>query len=833
MTKSRYFCTASALAAILAFGAAGQALAQAAPAASTDQAAPHTIDELTVTAQKREQNLQDVPIVVTSVNAQQLQDAGIKDIKDLTIVAPGLTVTTTSSAAITSARIRGVGTVGDNVGLESSVGVVIDGVYRPRNGVAFGDLGDLQRIEVLKGPQGTLFGKNTSAGVINIITKRPEFTFGANGELSVSNYGGYGAAASVTGPIMGDKIAGRLFVADRQRDGFYKRVSGDTNDQNFYTIRGQLLVRPNDDLDINIAADYTNRRERCCGAVQILNAAGPTAVLNSIVPGAIANPPDPKAFRDYGTIDDKKRVEDKGISASIDYQMGDITLTSITAVRDWEQKGGGDTEWTAVDVLRTPGLGAANPAFTRFKQFSQEFRAAGQTERLHWLVGAFFTNEKLTQHTRLAYGSQFEQYANGLFGGALSPVFTGRPLGTTFVTDQGQNDTYKQEEKGAAVFTNNSFNITDKLELTLGARYTWEKKDLDTTWNNTDGAVGCATALARAQAAGGPIPASGALVRAGGLVGLGPYSLLCGTFQNPRFSALGKNFQSLKEDKATGTVKLAYRFNPELLSYVSYARGYKAGGFNLDRIAQPTQTVAGVAAAPVLDTRFAPETVNSYEVGVKNTLLDRTLLLNATVFYQEYNQFQLNAFNGLVFNVTSVPKVISKGIDTDFLWFTPIRGLTLNGGVTYAETYYPRSTRSVLGTPPVTGIPAGSAAGNLRLPGSRLSLAPLWSISAASTYEHELGSNLVGRFAVNAKYVSSYNTGSNLDPVKNQKGFTLVNARVGVGPQDKRWQVEAWAQNLFDKYYYQVAFDAVAQTGSYDAFLGLPRTYGLTLRLQY
>jgi len=221
----------------------------------------------------------------------------------------------------------------------------------------------------------------------------------------------------------------------------------------------------------------------------------------------------------------------------------------------------------------------------------------------------------------------------------------------------------------------------------------------------------------------------------------------------------------------------------------------------------------------VLDTRFAPETVDSYELGVKNTLLSRTLLLNATLFYQDYKNFQLNAFNGLVFTVTSVPKVISKGIDVDFLWYAPmIEGLTINGGVTYAETYYKRST------PPALG-------GNL--PGSRLSLAPIWSGSLGILYERPITEGLRGKVAVNAKSVSSYNTGSDLNPVKNQPGFTLVNARIGVTSEDRRWALEAWAQNLFDDTYYQVAFDAPAQPGTFDAFLGQSRTYGVTLRFAY
>jgi outer membrane receptor protein involved in Fe transport len=300
---------------------------------------------------------------------------------------------------------------------------------------------------------------------------------------------------------------------------------------------------------------------------------------------------------------------------------------------------------------------------------------------------------------------------------------------------------------------------------------------------------------------------------------LGPaYGALCNTAFNPRFSQIRNNAQSRDEEKFTGTVKGAYRFNEQVLAYASFARGYKAGGFNLDRIAPGVQTVRGQATEPVLNTSFAPETVDSYEIGVKNTLLDRSLLLNATLFYQDYKNFQLNAFNGLVFTVTSVPEVVSKGADVDFLWFTPIDGLTVNGGVTYAETTYARSTPVALGA---------------RLPGSRLSLAPLWSGSIAVSYERNITDDLIGKIALNSKTVSSYNTGSDLAPVKNQPGFTLVNARVGIGSNDKRWMLEAWAQNLTDDTYYQVAFDAPFQAGSFNAFLGQPRTYGLTLRVTY
>src|SRR5579859_4936359 len=277
----RFFASGTALVIALHTSSAfAQVTASAAPAPqrpaseSSSAAAPTSVDEIIVTAQKRSQNLQDVPIVVTTVSHQLLQDSGVRDIKDLTLLTPGLLVTSTTSEASTTARIRGIGTVGDNAGLESSVGAVIDGVYRPRNGVSFGDLGNVDRIEVLKGPQGTLFGKSATAGVINILTAAPKYKFGANAEFEAGNYGDVGGSAEITGPIVSDKLAASLYFADRRRDGFFDVNTGpgprtsqhDTN-RHFYTIRGQLRFDPTDNFKIRVIGDYSRRKEECCIAV--------------------------------------------------------------------------------------------------------------------------------------------------------------------------------------------------------------------------------------------------------------------------------------------------------------------------------------------------------------------------------------------------------------------------------------------------------------------------------------------------------------------------------------------------------------------------------------
>ena len=836
---------ASASAVVLSALIGGVAYAQ-------DDSQP-TVDGIIVTATKREQSLQDVPVVVTALSGQLMQDAGVKDIKDLQVLTPGLTVTSTSNETITTARIRGVGTVGDNPGLESSVGVVIDGVYRPRNGVSFGDLGELQRVEVLKGPQGTLFGKNTSAGVINIITKEPEFQFGANGEVTAGNYGAIGASASVTGPIFSDKVAGRLFVAKRERDGYLDvrtgagpRTDNEDVDQNFWTVRGQLLIAPTDDLTIKLIADYTKRDENCCLGTQLAvgqAANSRAAFVNQVRPDSIATTNTPFDRVAYANRSTKQAIEDRGISAEVNWDIGDFAkLTSITAVRKWRAETGQDSDFTAADIAYRPDDGSN---FVEFKQFSQELRLAGSSGPLDWLIGAFYANEDLNSRSVLNYGSDYYAYFDQrVLGGA--PAALGLLPGTIHQAGNGSDDRYAQKDKSFALFTDNTWAMTDKLSLTLGLRYSYDKKDLTTTYSTTGASCDQAEAgfaplvgaftpgfLAQVQAANPGLPPAQALAQAQALARTQATKVvggLCLNNSNNDFDALGTYTQSNKEEEVTGTAKLAYKITPDAMAYASYSRGYKSGGFNLDRSQKIVVTPTGPDFTANPDTSFAGEFADSYEAGVKTKWFNNSLLLNATLFYQKYTDFQLNTFVGTAFIVETIPEVVSKGVDADFVWFTPVQGLSLQGGVTYAETQYGNFSASDLTDPT-------RFSSLFRLPGAQLSFAPRWSSSVAVSYDRDIGSALKFRGNVSTKWTSKYNTGSDLHPSKEQEAFALVNARVGIGAQDDRWAVELWANNLFDKEYLQVGFNGPFQVDEandsisvYNAFLGAPRTYGVTLR---
>ena len=792
--------------------------------------------EIIVTAQKRAQNIQDVPISVIVLSAQQLKDGGVTDIKNLQALTPGLTVTSTTSENVTTARIRGIGTVGDNPGLESSVGVVIDGVYRPRNGVGFGNLGEIEQIEILEGPQGELFGKNNDAGVISIVTQRPSRNFAVTAEATGGNYNDREINASVTGPL-GDLSAARFYAGYQKRDGFLNVNTGvgpnsddKTNDRNLYTMRGQLLLTPGDAVNFLLIGDYSKRNESCCGAVQ--TADGPFAgIIGALtaVPAlggrngaiGIAVPPLSGTSRQaYSNAPITQQVRDMGISGELNWNLGAAKLTSITAWRDNTIVAANDVDYSGLDIIQEP---ANNGNKTDFKQVSEELRLAGRSGPLDWLVGGFFANESLGSSTAIYAGNAFDLYVGGVASASVGanppnffeiPGFTGSLPGGTFLPGvSGEQDFYHQTSRSYAFFTNETYNIMQGLDLTAGLRYTSEKKTANSNYVDPDGGSGCGRLLRSAATLLNPLSPESQF-----LFGYG-----CSTIFNPFFAGQSTR-QSLSEGNVSGTVKLSYRFTEDVMAYASWANGYKAGGFNLARVTAPTGPEGPLT--PNLNTAFPRETVQSYEIGIKSSLIDKTLRLNASVFDQQYTNFQLNTYTGVQFVVSTIRKLESKGAEFDVSWAAPLTGLRLSGGVTYAFTSITQFGDSL-------PLFAPNLATSLPRLNDRLSFAPLWSGVAAASYTVPISASLEFRASVSEKYRSSYNTGSDLDPRKLQGAYGLVNARLGLGSPDGKWTVEAWGANLADKYYYQVAFDAPFQYNQIDAFVGDPRTFGITVRTKF
>jgi outer membrane receptor protein involved in Fe transport len=895
----------------------------AAPAFAQDAPADETVDDsdntpIIVTAQGRSQLLSDVPVAISAVNAETLQNSGANDIRQLNQVAPSLLVSSTGSEANGSARIRGIGTVGDNPGLESSVPVFIDGVYRSRSGIGLNELGEIDRVEVQRGPQGTLGGRNSSAGLISIYSKKPEFDFGANGEITYGNYDFLRFTGSVTGPIS-ETIAARLDGVYVQRDGFYRDTTNDTdvNDRDRYFLRGQILFEPTDALSIRLIADYTYRDEKCCAATYVDNSVNPFI-------GNLNNPSTPLAplqtngnniinvLRDLGqplsafnqgygraiSVSPGRsfagQTKDYGFSGQIDYDFGGATLTSITAYREYRSGQASDTDYGAVDILYR---GESDDAYRQFHTFTQELRLQGEAfdGTLDWLVGGFYANEKLTVRDNLRFGSQYGRFATcriisggGLAGlysptsplcvapgvgpatiaGASGPI-SGADIVAAFtaldgLNDRGTtNDRYFQDGTNWALFTHNIIHITDRLDLTLGLRYTNDEKKFDATFGNDNTVCTTVQGLVLDDATN-PLTTATARALAGALIGLG-----CQGNSTAELNGVSIN-DKRSEDEWTGTAILSYKPIDDLLVYASFARGYKAGGFNLDRSAlkSPIVPFGGQAGAQALvgNLQFDPELVDSYEVGAKYSTGPFSLSLSA--FRSDFSNFQLNTFNGTVFLVATVNGcdnlVGGSGADSDLSNATgtcanddvtygvrtqgfeleaqlaPSRDFRVAAGLTYARTKY-RS--DLIGNK--NGTPLDQA---LRvLPGQNLSNAPELVATGSVTWTPDIGSSgLSGLVYIDGRLTSDYNTGSDLFPQKAQDGYALFNARLGVRGPDEKWGVELWAQNIFNKNYAQVAFNSPFQAGTTSApfvdpqypggrqifsqFLAEPRTYGVTLR---
>jgi outer membrane receptor protein involved in Fe transport len=893
-----------------ALGASLVLVATAAPALAQDTSSEEAVDEaeIIVTATRRSEALSDVPIAVSAVSGETLAKSGASDVRQLTQVAPSLLVSGATSEVNFTARIRGIGTVGENAGLESSVGLFIDGVYRSRTGVGLSELGEIERVEVLRGPQGTLFGRNSTAGLINIVTKGPSLSDGFSGNFS-GTYGNYNYArldGAVNLPL-GDTAAARIDAVWQQRDGFIENVTPgepDINDRNRWLVRGQVAWEPSDDIKLRLIADYSERKENCCGGV-LLNPVRnlsrdvnglPVASANTLLPllqAFGANFPVPPAGESFVRaqsttpgVDYRSDSKDWGVSGELTWDLGGATLTAITAYRDYLNEQGQDADFQAMDILRRSDLDR------HFQLFTQELRLQGEAldGRLDWLVGGYFASETLNVDDDLVYGADYERYANCLAATALSaanvnpasatcsnlpatswPGFQGIATLTSSARLNGtgnNSSSFRQKSTNYAVFTHNTFDIVeDKLKLTLGARYTHEKKELSSRASFTN--TLCPAILNT------PFQSLASLA-----------CVINGTAPSFAAGAPGTEFS---EGQWTGTAVLSYKPDDRLMVYASASKGYKAGGFNLDfsaldrpcsttggsaaqnaactaLLARPAQT-PGNARPEASDLQFGSEKVDAFEVGFKwdGPGID----VNFAAFYQRYSNYQLNTFNGVNFEVTNIqackdslngadkdgsaatgaclpdrlkPGVTSKGFELE-TFLRPARYLTVNAGLTYVDTQYANDLVGTAGRPlsPVL----------FQLPGEPVSNAPKYVVTAGVSWTPPIGdSGMTALFYLDTRLQSDTNTGSDLDLEKVQDGFVTVNGRIGIYGEDRKWGVEFWAQNLLNKKYYMIGADIPLQGGGtfravaspaatglsgtanqlFVGFPGEPRTFGVTLR---
>ncbi|MBL8551462.1 MAG: TonB-dependent receptor [Hyphomonadaceae bacterium] len=867
---------------ILASGASLAALgAHAAYAQEVQQQQAAVSDEIVVTATGRQAAVQDVPLAVTAISGETLQNAGFENLLDLQQLAPAFRIETgQSTTSGTIARIRGIGTGGDNPGFESAVGVFIDGVYRSRAGIAISDLPEVERIEVLRGPQGTLFGRNTSAGAISIVTQAPDYynsmwMEGTFGDLNTTN-----AKAGVNLPIVTDVLTTRFDASIRKRDGYVNGLNGgdalDINDQNRWSARGQALwdITPNASLRIIVDGGETD--ENCCGVTPLLY--GPAQTANASVVGAAATPPG--RVGNLNTLLEARNmtvspgrsysesVKEWGASGQLDWDFGNVNLTSITAYRDWDSLRSQDVDFNFIDIAYRDGLSIA------FETFTQEVRLQGQAGPVDWLVGAFYGDEKLNQRDVIRFGAHANFFAQAVaignttslvpggcayynFGGGQPSLFqclnqalipgadaqstaARNAMALAIATAPGanggylipnangggqQSDRWQVQTESMSLFTHNEISLTEQLILTLGVRYNSETKDIGANLTSTGTSCESLRAIATATQAvygpGGIVAATQQNVPGGATL----MNIAC----NPAVNSIanGAYTGDREENEWSGTASLAYHVNEDLMVYGGYSRGYKAGGFNVDRSGFGGLTPATLSNAnlTMAGLDFEPEFVDAYELGFKSTLIGGSTNLNLSIFYEEISDYQSNNFNGFNFITANVPKLISKGVELDLLT-RPHDWVTLQGGVVYNDAYYDST---------VVFNPLSPAA-NTIFAGDPLTFAPEWTVTSAATFEVPVSESLKALFYVDGRYNSEYRTQTlNREPsgATDQDGFALFNMRAGIGNIDDHWAIEVWGRNITDEFYYVGAFQPPLQDGTYVVYPSEPRTWGVTLRARF
>jgi outer membrane receptor protein involved in Fe transport len=827
------------------------------------------LEEVTVYAQKREQSILEVPVSVASYGSEALNRAQIRDLTELSQVAPSVVFNSSTGATQSILTIRGIGTAGQNSGLEQSVGVFIDNVYRGRPGAALGDFVDLESIEVLRGPQGTLFGRNTSAGVISVRSKAPEQEFGGDISVGIGDFGYQQVRGSVTGPIT-DNLAWRLAGTWQERDGYIDDTfSGEQwNDRDRYTVRGQMLWDINETTSLRLIADYTETDERCCVPVQIFDASSALLLIGSpgglgalsplfanfnigiplqngtpgtTVPqevtfeGQFLNPDDYEGTRTSAAGADDS-FEDGGVSAELNTALSDnVDMTLIGAYRFFETNPFGDIDMRTADIWRG-GRGQD------IDEISLEVRFSGTQGKADWTVGAFYFDQDIKATGNFEWGQHGAAYlsqvglarlltdpevvgagatAADILGSGLVDIGNAAPGGaanplnwspTAALAGTGAQENIDYNSKSYALFGQVTFNLTDRLSWTIGGRYTDEEKEASYITTSDDFF-------------------SQRDLRAASLSGNdGLFWALRPIQVHIPSNAASDTFE---DDDLSLATNLNYELSDAVSVFARFAQGYKAGGLNLNgtigqQPGNPTPTLA--------NNEFDSETSDSFELGMKSFLLDRTLQLNATLFYQETQDFQTNSFDGVTFTLRNAGEIRGTGLELDYVWM-PTDNWTVSGGVVWQDIEYEDFTNasSTIAQQEAAGLRARALGivPDQDLTGETPNFVSDVTWSGSLAYRRPLADGLALSAATSWRYRSSFNTAQDNEILAEQDDFWTLNATIGIGADDDRWKLELWGKNLTDETVLNIGFDTPAQTGSFSGFIEPPRMLGGTVSYNF
>jgi len=825
-----------------------------------------------VTATRRAQDVQDIPLAVTAISPQQLEAQRVVNIQQISALAPSFTA---SQAQLASGsvvlRVRGIGTTSNNIGFESAVGIFIDGAYQSRPGVALSEFVDVERVEVLRGPQGTLFGRNTSAGALNITNVRPDVTeFGGFVNAEYGNFDELSLQGAVNVPIIQDTLAMRVTGAYRKRDGFLDVVDrngntiGDTNDVDQWLVRGQIGWDTDSGLRGRIIADYSKSQSSCCGAIELYQSPAVTDGDYASVglganggngqPSVSTNPRDQGAFEralDNRVVSANRvpvaDIDNYGVTGELEFPVSDSAdLIFIGSWRRYDSFERYDTDFVGLDLFNVDALDL------RIDTWTAELRLQGETfgGKLNYMVGGFYSDEQIDQSVNFALGSEFEENLGALLGGNFGPnplqLLHSLTPGVTPVDPAGTSTTnrFQQDAKSYAIFTHNSLEIADGLELTLGARYSWEEKSGGFTQTATNNAV-CPATLASL----GTIPAilppgtPAEVVQAttNAFFGIGCFGFTApADLPQAAVLPLVRTFQSdFDDEELIYTVKLAYEFSPAVNAYASFTHGYKAGGINLD-------TTAAVAGA---DPTFLSEEVDAFELGLKTRLMDDAVTLNVAAFYEEFSNFQVLEFTGTAFATFNVPVAESRGVEIEGL-IRPSDELTFNLGATFLEASYPADCAGnqtsvqvvalcgfdLTNAPQIIALLGGMwekpindsteffISGQVRLESDQRTSTQALILPGAA--EIAAAGSLQGAIDVAPPIIADI-----------QDGKAFVNLRGGLRFGNGAYAIEGWVTNLTNEVVRGVTFNTTLRGSgagnSRSAFTLPPRQYGVTLRAQF
>lgn len=819
---------------------------------NTPQASDAADDNvIIVTATKREQTLEEVPISVSVTTAESIERSQVRDLIDLQTLVPSLKVGQLQTSANTNFIIRGFGNGANNAGIEPSVGVFIDGVYRSRSAAQIGDLANIQRVEVLRGPQSTLFGKNASAGIISIVTKAPQYEFGGGAELSYGNYNAIVARANVTGPVA-DNVAVSLEGNYNKRDGYINVVNlgTDSNNRNRWGVRGQMLIEPSEALKIRLIADYDKLDEECCGVINAVN--GITgAVITGI--GGKLNPNKPFSHDVYQNFDSANKIKNYGVSGQADLELSDtLSLTSITAYRGVDSFTNNDIDFTSADLIRK------NTADTAIKTFTQELRLASNFDGpINFLLGGYYFNEKIDIANDLEYGSQFRAYADTLVrtlsSNALSyPTLEGafgqsegnaaKYVGQFGAAGQGMEETFSLKNTAWSIFGTVDFELTDRLTLTGGFNYTNDKKRISGNIVSTDVFSGVNFDAPAYAAFRGQLLTAGALAQ--GLPLAQASAFAAANANNPAANPLNGfkafqflppflNFPNAVENGKTDdsdlsySVRLAYEVNDNLNAYLSYATGFKASSVNLSRDSRPSVAdQAALTSAGLLrvnqsyGSRLAgPEDATVYEFGLKGKF--DSFGFNLALFKQTLEGFQSNVFRGTGFVLANAEKQSTKGAEIDAT-FSASEGLDFTVSYTYLDPIYDKFTGG-------SAFNAGYSVTGKDLTG----LVPVGiskhSVSVGGTYSIDAGNGNTLILHSDYQWNSDFTIAQGLP---NEAGIESLNASIAF-VMDNGLEFSIWGRNLTEPKYNSVLFPSVAQTGSVSGYPSPPSFYGASVKYKF